>query len=139
MFVFNNNSIIVDGVQIRIYHSYSNSYMVGKFIVDRVFFNREDLKEYCFENDIPINSAEVEISKINKASKEKLGKPFVVTVFKYPTRYQINPCFISNKILYKELAIPQDLWDELEKKYSVSKYEVFRNNQSTTSPKGESL
>ena len=113
--------LIINNKIVKRYRKFSDARMIIEFIIKKKVFARDELQDYCFDQEIPENTMDVEIHSLNRACKKLFNEKFLLTIENKPTKYQINPIFIDNKV-YKQLLIPEEKYKELKK--LLEEYEI---------------
>jgi len=130
MIEFKNNVLYVKGEPLKNFKYMSNPALLAEFIVNKKAFTREELREFCYENEIPLNHFDVFMSSLNKEVKKKFKKPLILYKGnKFNRVYYINPAFDKENKKLIQLYIPAK---EFEKyKNELQKYIVKDSNEKS--------
>jgi len=108
------DTLYVNGTPIKRYKPFSAPFILAKWFLERKKFYKREAEQFCDIEDIPYTSLEVEISSINRLTKENFGKPLFLKNKKYNPLYYLNPEFDDDGELMV-VYVPKSMVKELEK------------------------
>jgi tyrosyl-tRNA synthetase len=116
---FFNNSIYINGEQLVSFREHSDGYEIWKWVFKKKKFTRDEMREFCYENDIKENLFDIYISFVNKKAQKKIGEKIVLS-----NKSKINKMYWINQNLTGEilvvLKLPKEVWAKYEKQLKSS-------------------
>ena len=115
MIELKNNKLYIQGKPVRNFRYMTNPYLLIKFLLEKQAVTRQELREFCYENDIPLSHFDVLISALNKEVKKKFKKPLIkLKGNKFSRVYYLNPAFTEDNRVLVQLYIPAEILKKYE-------------------------